>query len=498
MSEAPQRIDLSLVSHTNVGKTTLARSLLGREVGEVRDAPHVTAHAEVYTLIETAQGDLLRLWDTPGFGDSARLAGRLAQSSNPIGWFLTQVWDRWRDRAFWSSQQAVRNVREEADVVLYLVSAAEDPAQAGYVEPEMRILAWIGKPVILLLNQVGSPRPVEEERAELERWRAHVSGHAFVRAVLSLDAFARFWIQEFRLIEALAEVVPEDRRPAFGRLAAAWRARRLAQFDESMLALAALIARIACDREPLPEQGLGERLRDVGALFGAGNKGDGAKARASEKLAGRFREAVRATADRLIALHALQGRATETVLARVAENVASEAPMHEGKAAVLGGLVSGALSGLAADLASGGMTFGAGLLTGGLLGALGAAGLAHGFNLVRKADQTMVTWSEAFLLDLVTTQLLTYLAVAHFGRGRGEWRESEYPAFWRDVVRELVERHADGLRKSLAMRNADGEAALCEDLHARLRELGRELVRRLYPDAPAVNEDDGSLRRNAH
>ena len=31
------RISLSLVSHTNVGKTSLARTLLGRDVGEVRD-----------------------------------------------------------------------------------------------------------------------------------------------------------------------------------------------------------------------------------------------------------------------------------------------------------------------------------------------------------------------------------------------------------------------------------------------------------------------------
>ena len=31
-------VTLSLVSHTNVGKTTLARTLLKRDIGEVRDA----------------------------------------------------------------------------------------------------------------------------------------------------------------------------------------------------------------------------------------------------------------------------------------------------------------------------------------------------------------------------------------------------------------------------------------------------------------------------
>ena len=163
----PVTLSLSLVSHTNVGKTTLARTLLGRDVGEVRDAPHVTEFADVYTMIETPQGERLRLWDTPGFGDSVRLARRLRERSNPLGWFISEVWDRWRDRPLWSSQQALRNVRDEADVMLYLVNAAESPEAAGYVEHEMALLRWVGKPVIVLLNQLGAPREAALEEADL-------------------------------------------------------------------------------------------------------------------------------------------------------------------------------------------------------------------------------------------------------------------------------------------------------------------------------------------
>jgi len=36
---APTTIALSLVSHTNVGKTTLARTLLGRDIGECATPP---------------------------------------------------------------------------------------------------------------------------------------------------------------------------------------------------------------------------------------------------------------------------------------------------------------------------------------------------------------------------------------------------------------------------------------------------------------------------
>ena len=58
MSEvAARRVALALVSHTNVGKTTLARTLLGRDVGQIRDEPHVTMSADSHPMVETAQGD---------------------------------------------------------------------------------------------------------------------------------------------------------------------------------------------------------------------------------------------------------------------------------------------------------------------------------------------------------------------------------------------------------------------------------------------------------
>jgi hypothetical protein len=182
-------IALSLVSHTNAGKTTLARTLLRADVGEVRDAPHVTEFAEVQTMMATPEGERLLLWDTPGFGDSVRLAKRLRQSSQPIGWFLSQVWDRWRDRPFWASQQAMRNLRDEADVMLYLVNAAESPEAAGYIAPEMELLAWVGKPVIALLNQLGPPGAPALEAAELARWRSHLAAHSAVKAVAAARRF---------------------------------------------------------------------------------------------------------------------------------------------------------------------------------------------------------------------------------------------------------------------------------------------------------------------
>ena len=51
------------------------------------------------------------------------------------------------------------------------VSAAEQPAAAAYVASEMALLRWVGKPVIVLLNQLGVPRESALEQAEVQRWR---------------------------------------------------------------------------------------------------------------------------------------------------------------------------------------------------------------------------------------------------------------------------------------------------------------------------------------
>ncbi len=480
---AAQRIALALVSHTNVGKTTLARTLLGRDVGEVRDAPHVTETAERFTLVATAEGDSLELWDTPGFGDSVRLARRLAQRGNPLGWFLTEVWDRFRDRAFWSTQQAVRATLDHADVVLYLANAAEDPPSAGYVEPEMKVLELIGKPVLVLLNQLGPPRPLQEETAQVAAWQRQLGACPEVRAVLPLDAFARCWVQEIALLEAVRSVLPEDRQASFSRLAGAWRDRREATFVESMQVFSRRLARAAIDRQQIAGDGLRGRLRELGAALGvAGSSEATPRQAAMAALAARLDADISAGTDRLIALHGLGGRAREQILGRLAEHYAISERVSEGKAALLGGAITGALAGLKADLATGGLTLGGGLLVGGVLGALGAAGLARGYNVVRGTEQTEIGWTDDVLDGLAASALLAYLAVAHFGRGRGDWTEAEHPTHWQDAVRDELGQRRAALASLWAQRSGTrSEQELAVALQAELTQATRSVLARLYP-----------------
>ena len=496
MSEATFRIDLSLVSHTNVGKTTLARTLLGRDIGEIRDAPHVTAVSESHAMIRSPEGHVLALWDTPGFGDSIRLAKRLRQRNNPIGWFLSEIWDRWRDKASWSSQQVLKTVRDQSDVILYLVNASENPADAAYVLAEMEILSWIGKPVLVLLNQMGEPRPREVEEAEKKQWRDYVYQHRFVGDVLSLDAFARCWVQEFSLLDAVASALTEEKQAAFKTLEEAWKARRLDAYRASTEAIASYLATLTRDRERVADGGVSATFRKVGRAIGIGSDNmPAAETRAMTMLEERAAKALCALTDQLIDIHGLKGRAAEQVLRRLAADWNVDEPLSESAFGTVGAILGGAISGLAADLMAGGLTLGAGALAGAALGALSAAGVARGYNVFTGKDGATVSWNEGALNKILMESLLLYLAVAHYGRGRGEWSRSEHPAHWQSIIEVLVAGQSGPLAEIWAGRTELPDADWLEGRLGHVIEsaLGSTL-NQLYPESMAFFTQAGRAR----
>jgi GTPase Era involved in 16S rRNA processing len=487
-----QTIALSLVAHTNVGKTTLARTLLGRDIGEVRDAEHVTHTAEKHVLVASEhQGVLerLELWDTPGFGDSELLAKRMSQAGNPLGWFMSEVWDRLQNRAFWYSQRAVRHILDESDVVLYLINASERPEDVAYLDAELKVLDLIGKPVVVLLNQVGELKTPELAEAELQRWKVRVSKAKCVKDVILLDAFTRCWVQEGRLLEAVAKSLP-NRQAAFARLNAAWQQRNQLRFQASMNLLAQRLCRAAGDKEVVSEAGWSSKLKEAGVALGKAmglSDGDNTpKALAMKALSKRLDTDIRSNMDELIVLHQLDGSAGNVVLTRLAEHYAVQAPQSESKAALWGSVVTGALMGLKADILSGGLTLGGGMLAGGVLGALGGAGLARGYNLVTGVETPTIAWTPDVMDDLTRSALLGYLAVAHFGRGRGDWTHTEPPAFWVERIEAALTPQWGKLHaiweKSAADTSQTTQTTQA-DLQTILLQTSQAVLQSLYPDA---------------
>ncbi|MEZ5303415.1 MAG: GTPase [Verrucomicrobiales bacterium] len=468
------RVTLSLISHTNVGKTTLARTLLRRDVGDALDQPHVTDVNEAHTMVESRDHELV-LWDTPGFGDSARLLARLKLSDNPVVWFLSQMWDRFADRPLWCGQQAVKNVRDEADVVLYLINAAEDPAAAGYVGMEMQILGWIGKPVAVLLNQTGQPAPAERLKADAERWREHLKAWDCVKDVVSLDAYSRCWVQEDLLLARLGKLLPADRTKAFATLADAWRRKNAAAFDASVAAIAAELAASASDAAEVPEQTFLEKLgldrRRVKAEMEA------ARRELGERLARRVEEST----DALIAANGLEGKAARGAADLSQGSFGVPEKVNEPAWTAIGGLAGGASTGLVADILHGGMTFGGGAIVGGLAGAASAYIIAKGFNLAKGQGNT-VRWSQAHFRKQFQLALLRYLAIAHYGRGRDPWEEGTIPEFWQRLAESATELQRRQLEQAWKKAGTEKRAGIEADLAKAFHRAAEQILKRIYPE----------------
>ncbi|MBK9360892.1 MAG: hypothetical protein IPM99_07015 [Rubrivivax sp.] len=153
------------------------------------------------------------------------------------------MWDRWRDRPFWASQQVIRHVREASDVVLYLVNAGEQPEAAGCVAPgdgTAGLGRQAGAGAAQPARPAARPAPTPTTCAAGPR----TCGAGAVRQVLPLDAFARCWVQECALWQAVQAALPANRqgdgraaaglgapaparlRRRGGRWPAAWRAWR--------------------------------------------------------------------------------------------------------------------------------------------------------------------------------------------------------------------------------------------------------------------------------
>ena len=491
MTPVPTQIQLVLVSHTNAGKTTLARTLVGTDLGEVRDAPHVTTDSDAHTLWSSPDGDLLQLWDTPGFGDSARLFKRLNIAGNPLGWFLREVVDRYRERPFWLSQKAMRTAREAADVVLYLVNSSEDPQDAGYLDAEMKILQWLDKPVLILLNQMGPPRPRAEEDAEQARWQALLAVYPVVKRVIPLDAFARCWVHERVFYEAVGALVPADKQAGYQRFLADWARANQARLRAAVDLLATQLASAAREREvvSLPEGAGLDRL--LGAVGLGRKQGERRQAKAWNALVQRLGAGILQSTEGLLRLYRLDAGAAATIHTRVEQSFVVRAPVDTAQAGLLGSVLSGAAAGLSADLLAGGLSFGAGALVGGILGALGFAGAAWAFNVSTDRNAETLQFSDAFLRSQLVAALLRYLAVAHFGRGRGAFEASEAPLFWQQEVETTLVQHEQQLAQAwAAARSASTAEAAALALGKAVLPVLEEVLQRLYPPAAAsLNQD---------
>ncbi|MDT8437700.1 MAG: GTPase/DUF3482 domain-containing protein [Wenzhouxiangellaceae bacterium] len=209
-------VAIAVVGHTNVGKTSLVRTLM-REArfGEVAATASTTRQVQAARLWADGRAQV-ELLDTPGLEDAPALIERLdARASERHGGpervraFLTHADARGR---FEQEARVLAQVLD-SDCALYVIDARE-PVLGKY-QDELAILALCARPILPVLNFVAqSGHRAPEWREALARVGLHTLVE-FDSVVFSLDAECRLWQRLATLLDAHGarfEALIEDRR----------------------------------------------------------------------------------------------------------------------------------------------------------------------------------------------------------------------------------------------------------------------------------------------
>lgn len=193
-------LQIAVVGHTNVGKTSLLRTLI-RDVnfGEVQDMPGSTRQVQGARIMLGAQPGLI-LFDTPGIEDSIGLLDYLEQLSS-----RSQRLDGPdRIQLFLESAEASALYEQEARVLhkllrchagLYVVDVRE-PVLAKHRD-ELAILASCARPLLPILNFVAS------DAARTQEWKDALA-RVGLHSALSFDSMSPPLDGEEKLFQALS------------------------------------------------------------------------------------------------------------------------------------------------------------------------------------------------------------------------------------------------------------------------------------------------------
>ncbi|SDI84586.1 small GTP-binding protein domain-containing protein [Pseudomonas delhiensis] len=411
---------LAVVGHTNVGKTSLLRTLT-RDVGfgEVSHRPSTTRHVEGARLSVDGQA-LLELYDTPGLEDAIALRDYLDALERPGERLdgpekLRRFLDGSEARGRFEQEAKVLRQLQASDAGLYVIDARE-PVLAKYRD-ELAVLAGCARPLLPVLNFVASASHREAQ------WREALSRlglHALVR----FDSVAPPLDGERRLYESLALLL-EKSRPQLERLIQDHEVQAVARREAGAKLIAELLVDVAACRDLVP--GDAEAIR-----------------KATEALRDRVRKREEACVQALLRLHAFRkddARAADLPLldGRWGDDLFNPETLRQLGVRLGGGVAAGAAAGAGIDLLVGGLTLGAATALGALAGGAWQTVGHYGQRLLGKLKgqrELSVDDSVLRLLALRQRQLLAALqarghaameAIRVDSPEDKQWREGKLP-----------------------------------------------------------------------
>ena len=342
-------LKLAVVGHTNVGKTSLLRTLT-RDVGfgAVSHRPSTTQHVEGARLSVDGEA-LIELYDTPGFEDAVALYDYLEQ--------LPRNGERLdgpeQIQRFLHSSEAGQRFEQEAKVLRQLLQSdagfyvidAREPVLAKYRD-ELAILAMCGKPLLPVLNFVNSP---EQREAQWREVLARLGLHAVVR----FDTITPPVDGEQRLYENLSLVL-DSQRP---------RLQRLIDYNQAQVQV----------RRSAAYRLIAELLLDVSACRRSVHP-DHLDA-AIQELHDDVRQREQRCVEALLKLYAFRkddalAAALPLEEGRWGDDLFNPATMKQMGVKLGGGMAAGAVTGAGIDLITGGLSLGMGTVVGAAVGGL--------------------------------------------------------------------------------------------------------------------------------
>lgn len=398
-ASASRPLQITVVGHTNTGKTSLLRTLTrDARFGEVSDRPGTTRHVEAARLLVSGKV-LLELSDTPGIEEPIDLLALLEQQS---------AHNEARDdgpariRRFLDSQPAAGRFEQEAkvlrqmlrsDAAFYVVDA-RDPVLAKHRD-ELELLRWCGVPLLPLLNFVGHPAAREEA------WREALAGLG-LHAIVRFDTVAPAEDGERLLYGKLGSLL-DSHRDALDALIVSHEQERQLRRRAAMQLIADLLLSIAASRQRVPSL-------EAGALR-----------QGRDQLNQWARQREQACVERLLSLYRFYPDDVETAALPLVDgrwqmDAFDPLLLQTLSLRVGGGAAAGAAAGAGIDLMVGGLTLGAAALTGALLGG-GLQTLRHyGSSLLgRLTGQKELRVDDSILLILASRQCELILALEQRG-----------------------------------------------------------------------------------
>lgn len=364
-ADSTRAIRLAVVGHTNVGKTSLLRTLTGDvSFGEVSHRPSTTRHVEGARLSVDGEA-LVELYDTPGLEDAIALLDYLERLDRPGERLdgparLARFLDGSEARQRFEQEAKVMRQLLDSDAGLYVIDARE-PVLAKYRD-ELAVLASCGKPLLPVLNFVSAQQHREPE------WREALSRlglHALVR----FDSVAPPQDGGRRLYESLALLL-ESARPRLERLIDDQEKQRTAKRHSAARLIAELLIDCAACRRSV------ETTADQ-------------EQQAVEALRKAVRQREQQCVEALLKLYAF----------RKDDVSSSDLPLMDGRwgddlfnpetlklmgVRVGGGVAAGAAAGAGVDLMVGGVTLGAAALVGAIAGGALSTARSYGGRLLGK------------------------------------------------------------------------------------------------------------------